>query len=179
MKAFKAPLAMRSSVFHRFLVAPRQTGAVAPSSRALARKLADLAFQGNPRVLVEIGAGSGAVTRELARRAAQTGARLVAVELERSLARRLGPSAVQADAAHLPVRRADVVVSGIPFASLRSGHAEAILAEAARVAPRIVLFQYTRRRLDLIEHHFPRVRAQERVRWNIPPAFAIEALAPA
>lgn len=166
-------------VLHRFLVAPRQTGAVAPSSRVLARKLADLAFKGDPRVVVEIGAGSGAITRELERRAAKSGAKLLAVELERSLARRLGPSAVQAHAAWLPVERADVVVSGIPFASLGRQQGHAILREAARVAPRLVLFQYTTRRLDLIEDHFPHVRACERVRRNIPPAWAIEAAATA
>jgi phospholipid N-methyltransferase len=150
---------------------------VAPSSRALARRLADLTFRTRPRVVVEIGAGSGAVTRELAARAEATGARLLAVELERSLARRAGHGlAVQAHAAWLPVARADVVVSGIPFASLPRASGHAILAEAARVAPRIVLFQYTNRRLELLEHHFPRVATRDRVRWNLPPAWAIEAL---
>ncbi|HEV8360163.1 MAG TPA: hypothetical protein VGR28_06885 [Candidatus Thermoplasmatota archaeon] len=163
-------------MLRRFLVAPRRTGAVAPSSRALARRLADLAFRGDPRVVVEIGAGAGAVTRELAARAEASGARLLAVELDARLARRIDHGlAARAHAAWLPVQRADVVVSGIPFASLPRAEADAILREAARVAPRIVLFQYTRRRLALVEEHFPRVRRRERVAWNLPPALAIEA----
>lgn len=169
---------VRGAVLQQFLRAPRQTGAVAPSSRALARKLADLAFAASPRRVVEIGAGSGAVTRELALRAEATGAQLLAVELDGRLARRVGAAtglAVQAHAAHLPVARADVVVSGIPFASLHREDAHAILREAARVAPRLVLFQYSRRRLPLIERHFPDVRVEERVSWNLPPAYAIEA----
>jgi phospholipid N-methyltransferase len=169
---------MARRVLRRFLVAPRKTGAVAPSSRALARTLAELAFEQRPRTVVEIGAGSGAVTRELAQRAADTGARFLAVELERSLARKHRSGRIaQAHAGWLPVRRADVIVSGIPFASLRRAEADAILAEAARVAPRLVLFQYTRRRLGLIGAHYPVVEVRERVGWNIPPAFAIEASA--
>lgn len=159
-----------------FLAAPRRVGAVAASSRHLARRLADLAFARHPRTVVEIGAGSGAVTRELAARARQQGARFVAVELDARLARKAGSAhTVQAHAAWLPVRRADVIVSGIPFASLHSEDAEDILREAARIAPRLVLFQYSRRRLRLITKHFPDVLAAHKVRWNIPPAFAIEA----
>ena len=161
----------------RIVVAPRRTGALAPSSRVLASRLADAAFRGDPRIVVEIGAGSGAVTRELERRAARTGARFVAVELDAALARRNGSArVVQADAAWLPVRRADVVVSGIPFASLPKAKAEAILHEAARVAPRIVLFQYTKRRFPLIGAHFPVASAPlSRVRWNLPPALVLDA----
>lgn len=169
-------------MLHRFLVAPRRTGAVAPSSRALARTLADLAFAPAPRTVVEIGSGSGAVTRELAARAAKTGARFVAVERDASLARRSERAArgrvARADAAWLPVSKADVIVSGVPFASLRRAEAEAILAEAARVAPRIVLFQYSSRRRALIERHFPLLRVEERVAWNLPPAYAVEAWVP-
>lgn len=173
---FKCWGQLHGAVLHRFVVAPRRTGAVAPSSRHLARALATTAFRGEPRTVVEIGAGSGAVTRELARLAAQRGATLVAVEVEGALARRIpGGSAVQADARLLPVRRADVVVSGIPFASLRREEGHAILREAARVAPRIVLFQYTTRRLDLIEAHFPRLQTVAKVRRNLPPALVVEA----
>jgi phospholipid N-methyltransferase len=126
--------------------------------------------------VVEIGAGSGAVTRELTRLATREGADLLAVELEGRLARRIpGGRAVQADARLLPVRRADVVVSGIPFASLRREEGAAILREAARVAPRIVLFQYTTRRLDLVEAHFPRLVSKAKVRRNLPPALVVEA----
>lgn len=167
---------MDGALLQQFLAAPRQTGTIAPSSRWLARALADAAFAEDPRVVVEVGAGTGAVTKELAKRAAATGADFVAVELDGKLARKVeGGRTVQAHAAWLPVRRADVVVSGIPFASLRRHHAEDILAECARTAPRLVLFQYSTRRFDLITGHFPALRAVRRVRWNLPPAFVLEA----
>jgi phospholipid N-methyltransferase len=165
---------LRPRVLRQFLAAPRQTGAVAPSSEALAQALADLAFRGAPRLVVEIGAGSGAVTRELRRRAAETGSRVVAVEVGERLAGKHRGYGVRAHAAWLPVRSADVIVSGIPFASLRAPDADAILAEAARVAPRLVLFQYTRRRLPMIQVHFPEAGAMVRVPWNFPPAIAME-----
>ena len=45
---------------------PRRMGAIAPASRALARAIADEVQRDQPSVLIEVGAGTGAITRELA-----------------------------------------------------------------------------------------------------------------
>jgi phospholipid N-methyltransferase len=72
--------------------APALTGAVAPSSQFLARAMADAAHGAGH--IVELGAGTGAVTRALARQHAQ--ASLTLVELQPALARRLARSFPQA-----------------------------------------------------------------------------------
>ncbi|MBI3154936.1 MAG: hypothetical protein HYZ20_05970 [Burkholderiales bacterium] len=67
------------------LRSPSLTGAVAPSSQFLARAMADAA-RGAGRI-IELGAGTGAVTRALARQ--HPVATLTLVELQPALARRL------------------------------------------------------------------------------------------
>jgi len=72
--------------------APALTGAVAPSSQFLARAMADAARGAGH--IVELGAGTGAVTRALARQ--HPDATLTLVELQPALARRLARSFPQA-----------------------------------------------------------------------------------
>lgn len=67
------------------LRSPSLTGAVAPSSQYLARAMADAAH-GADRI-IELGAGTGPVTRALARQL--PAARLTVVELQPTLARKL------------------------------------------------------------------------------------------
>ncbi len=45
---------------------PRRMGAIAPASRALARAITDEVRRSQPSVLIEVGAGTGAITRALA-----------------------------------------------------------------------------------------------------------------
>ncbi len=104
-----------------------------PSGQALARRLAavvprDAAGQRRP-VVVELGAGTGAVTVELARRAG-SGSTLIAIEKDPEMAgqlrsRDLGAEVVTADALTLPailtdhgIERADAIVSVLPFTLL-------------------------------------------------------------
>lgn len=49
-----------------YLRNPRRVGAIAPASKALAQAILDEVLRYPPRVLVEVGAGTGAITRVLA-----------------------------------------------------------------------------------------------------------------
>ena len=49
---------------------PRRMGAVAPASRALARAIVSEVWRSQPGVVVEVGAGTGAITQELVTTAA-------------------------------------------------------------------------------------------------------------
>ena len=107
------------------LANPALVGAVCPSSRWLAAAMADAAH--GARLLVELGAGTGAITEALV--AHHPAVPLVAVELQRGLA-----SLLQQRFAHVEVRRAGahevlaalnghappqtVLVSSLPFQSL-------------------------------------------------------------
>ncbi len=109
---------------------PRDVGTLLPSGPELARRLAavvpGVGPVGRPAVVVEVGAGAGAVTGAIAQRADQD-AVVIAVEKDPGLAERLrsrelGVRVVTADAATLPailaahgVDRADVIVSVLPW----------------------------------------------------------------
>ncbi len=76
---------MPATLLKHLIKAPALTGAVVPSSPFLARAMADAA-QGAAHI-VELGAGTGPVTRELASRYPH--AQLTVVEMEPAMARRL------------------------------------------------------------------------------------------
>ena len=110
---------------------PREVGTLLPSGPELARRLAAVvpaACHGErPAVVVEVGAGAGAVTAAIAQQADRNTV-VIAVEKDPELAERLrsrdlGVRVVTADAATLPailaehgVDRADVIVSVLPWA---------------------------------------------------------------
>ncbi|HEX4099926.1 MAG: methyltransferase domain-containing protein [Pseudonocardiaceae bacterium] len=109
---------------------PRDVGTLLPSGPELAQRLASVVAgagqAGRPAIVVEVGAGGGAVTAAIAREANHD-AVVIAVEKDPGLAerlrsRQLGVRVVTADAATLPailsdhgVDRADVIVSVLPW----------------------------------------------------------------
>jgi phosphatidylethanolamine/phosphatidyl-N-methylethanolamine N-methyltransferase len=109
----------------QLLKTPQLTGAVAPSSRHLASAMVQAT--GEVHHVVELGAGTGPVTKEL--RSRLPNASLVAVELQPGLARQLRSRFsgldVREDMAHevldglaYPAPAAVAVVSSLPFRSL-------------------------------------------------------------
>lgn len=122
---------------------PHTTGAVAPSSRSLARALTAAVDQhGRPLSVLEVGAGTGSVTRELLSRT-PPGSTLDIVEANPRFAAQLRHlvGAVQhprvsgsnvavhnADIAQFDTdRRYDVIVSGLPFANFAPDDVENIV----------------------------------------------------
>jgi phosphatidylethanolamine/phosphatidyl-N-methylethanolamine N-methyltransferase len=67
---------------------PRRMGAIAPASRALARAIVSEVRRTEPGVLIEVGAGTGAITRELAASVAAPD-RFVVIERDPDFARLL------------------------------------------------------------------------------------------
>ncbi|QDU22609.1 class I SAM-dependent methyltransferase [Urbifossiella limnaea] len=161
----------------------RQVASFAPSSRAMARAmLRGIDFE-STRCVVELGAGTGPVTAEVAARL-RPGTTFVAVELDPVLCARLKArfphlDVVQADAARLDellagrgVRQVDHVLSGLPLPSFPAAERDSLLAAAARVlSPAGTFRQLTvmpwvyyplyRRSFDDVRFHF--------VAANLPP----------
>ena len=167
-------------------------GAVAPSSPELAHALVKAADIGPDHVVVELGAGTGPMTRELVDRHPRVP--LLVLEPDPGLAARCRanvPEAevVEAYAQDLPSllaarghARADRIVSSLPFASWEPDLQEAVLdAILGALAPdgRFVTFTYVmspalpagRRVRALLRERFPRVRRTPTVWRNVPPAF--------
>jgi phospholipid N-methyltransferase len=166
-----------------FLANPRQVGAVLPTSRWAVRDMLDLADVPAAELVVELGAGTGVQTGEILARLAP-GARLVALEIDPELAKLLDErfddprlqvvcdSAENLDA-HLDGRRADVLVSALPYTSLEPGLRRRILDSLpTSLAPGGVLLviQYSPIMRTELSRRFASV-TQKITPWNVPPAF--------
>ena len=142
-----------------WLRSPAGIGAVAPSGRALARAMARATRavrDSGDGAVVELGAGTGSVTRALLE-AGIAPSRLIVIEREPALARILsgrfpGLNVLARDARDLPAilaehgrTHADVVVSSLPLLAMPRPMRSAIVAAAAaalRPGGRIVQFTY-------------------------------------
>jgi phosphatidylethanolamine/phosphatidyl-N-methylethanolamine N-methyltransferase len=174
----------------RWLRRPFAMGAVVPSGRLLAEAMAattKAVLAGRPGHVVELGAGTGEVTKALLA-AGLAPERLALVERDPELARFLrrhfpGPRIIEGDAARLPRLLAEhevapvaVVVSSLPLLSLPAGIVQSIVGGVFEALPRgaaLVQFTYgptppvpraVRERLHLDGAHGKRI-------WrNVPPA---------
>jgi phosphatidylethanolamine/phosphatidyl-N-methylethanolamine N-methyltransferase len=180
--------------FRQFLRSPKTVGAVLPSSRALADvMLAPIDFA-SARAIVEFGPGTGAFTREIARRLAAD-CRYLGIELNPHFVhelRRQFPrlSFVHGSVADLTAILADhridgvdAIVCGLPWATLPLSLQETVfgaMRAALKPAALFVAFGYLqglvlpgaralRRRL---RREFAEVRQTSPVWGNVPPAFA-------
>ncbi|MEU9837136.1 methyltransferase domain-containing protein [Streptosporangium sp. NPDC048047] len=184
----------------QWMRSPATVGAVAPSSRRLAEAVtAPIPRRGDP-VVVELGAGTGVFTAEIQRRLGGRGHHL-AVEINPRMAGLLADrhpevDVVAADAAQLPfllrergLAGADVVVSGLPWASFPDG-LQVRLLEAVRSAmgpdAAFTTFAYgfvrhlppARRFRRLLTASFEELVAGRTVWGNLPPAFVYHARRP-
>jgi phospholipid N-methyltransferase len=143
-------------LFGRFLRNPRTVGAIAPSSRILARRMLRGVDLSGPVKIVELGSGTGSFTAEIVRRLGSS-ARFLAIELEPAFvtevkARWPAIECVCASAETLDqlvrdrnLAPIDYIVSGLPFASLPAGMTAAILSgirNTLRSGGTFTTFQY-------------------------------------
>ena len=166
-----------------WLRGPHRVGAVAPSSPALAQAMLDAIDDDDDGKIVELGAGTGAITRFLTQRF--TPERLVIIERDANLARHLRDqlpdhSILTADARHfaqsLNGQVCNAIVSALPLLSLPPEDRTAIIkAIAENLGPNGQLVQFTyglgapipRREAREYQLHGQRKRY---VLWNLPPA---------
>jgi len=170
------------------LVKFRQTGAIVPSQRFLIGKMIAPVPRSYPGRIIELGAGSGALTVRLAARCPR--ARILACEINPALARNTrhnldlaginGRVEVISDSAeHLlseMVRRgtekADYILSGIPLGNLPGERAFALINAISRALGRkgmYIQFQYSLIDRKRIRACFQSLRTVP-VFLNIPPA---------
>jgi phosphatidylethanolamine/phosphatidyl-N-methylethanolamine N-methyltransferase len=179
----------------RFVRSPRTIGAVAPSSRTLARAMvAGLDLAGDARV-VELGPGTGVVTRVIGEELGAQ-ARGLAIEIDPGFAKRLrgrfpNVEVVCASAAELPAlmeahgfAHVDHIVSGLPFASLPAEVTTSILdaiQSVLRPGGTFTTFQYVHGYPSPLASAFRRdlsarlgVQPVRRLVWrNFPPAYVL------
>jgi phospholipid N-methyltransferase len=176
-----------------FLRRPVSTGAIAPSSHWLADLMVEDMGLERADTIVELGPGTGAFTRVIARQA-PAAALVLAVEANPGLAQELQPRfprvrIVNESAEHLPAlladagrSHADAIVSGLPWAMFSRELQDRLLqavVTALRPGGRFATFTYLhaswmppgRRFRKMLVSSFREV-AFTRIEWrNLPPAF--------
>ncbi len=182
---------MRRLFLAQYIKHIRTVGAVTPSSRFLARRMADAASVEWAQVIVEYGPGTGVFTREIVARKSPR-ARVVLVEQNVVFYRRLQTMYQDDDSVivvhdsaenieailgqYLYGRQVDCVVSGLPFAALPTQVSRAIIEATTRVLhPNgvFVTFQYTLLKKRFFDHFFQYVTTGREYR-NLPPAYVLK-----
>ena len=144
--------------FRRWLSDPLQMGSIVPSSRFLCRRIADLVAAGGDGLVVEIGAGTGVISRALIE-AGIAPERLVLVEIVPEMADHLreslpGVNVLCADAFALPQHLIDqgrgrlagpigTVICGIPLVMLPLERQRLFVEQVERIAPGLGFLLYT------------------------------------
>lgn len=191
----KTPSQSSAGAFLRAFFRDRRTvGAVAPTSRGVARRIARLAGLESARTVAEFGPGTGAITRELLA-ALPTEARLWAFEVYPPFVEHLRatfddprlvvlPESAQGiatlqKAQNLPPF--DAVISALPFSLMSPDQATEILRAVARTLHPdgvFVALQYHPRYLaPLLRAEFTEIE-REVYLWNLPPALLLRARGP-
>lgn len=167
-----------------FLKHPREVGSVIPSSRSLIRRIVRHGDVSSARVVVELGPGTGVVTKQMLRHM-RPDARLIALEINplyiKTLQRDIqdprfsihaGPATeIQQALQTVGEHEVDLVVSGIPFSTLPKPEARRTLQRLNdRLSPdgRFVAYQFRSEVRKLGEPILgpATVRAGY---WNFPP----------
>ena len=162
---------------------PREVASVVPSSQQLEDGLSKLVKEFAPSLVVELGPGTGGTTKALLR-SLSADAKLISIEIVPEFVEELrqidDPRLIvcQGDAADLSrilseseSKSVDLVVSGIPFSTMRPRVAKALVADIHRsLAPggQFVTYQVRDTIIEIATELFntPRVSL---VFWNVPP----------
>lgn len=179
----------------KFLRNPRNVGSVIPSSQALAREMARAVPVDPQAIVVELGPGTGALTRQVVKVLAP-GERFLAIDIDPEFCDNLRKRWPQIDcecgsAADMPKMLAarhwggvNHVLSGLPFASLPAAISRAILAAVAQsLVPggTFTTFQYVHAyatppavkfRKQMTAGFGPMVSRQVVIK-NVPPAYVM------
>lgn len=178
----------------QFILTPNVTGAVAPSSQALAEVMVDAAGVGEADVVVEFGPGTGVFTEVIIRKLPED-SHFFAIEINPmfvELVRKRCPGVlVYEDSAtntaeylnKAGFNACDCIVSGLPWASFDDELQDALLdtvLEVLKPDGRFVTFAYVqspflrkgRKFRDKLEKRFGNLHTTRTVWRNIPPAFA-------
>ena len=169
--------------FRRWLQNPLQMGSIVPSSPVLGRLIAKHIEKGSDAAVLELGAGTGAVTHSLIRSGIAP-SRIVLVEIVPEMAEHLEvkfpeTKVLQADAFNLPVDKLGhiapdigTVICGIPLVLLPEKKQRQFIEQVEAVAPGKGFLLYTYCISSPLPYRALKLEAK-RLAWtplNFPPA---------
>lgn len=172
-----------------YLKHPFTIGAVAPSSKYLAKKMLRNVTFNQARVIIEYGPGTGVFTEEIIKRKKPETVFLIIennpvfykklkekYESECNVKIELGSAEdVEKYMEKWKIKRADYVISGLPFASLPKSVSKAILTATGKILGTngcFITFQYTLFKKKIFESYF-KIKDISLEWVNLPPAFVL------
>lgn len=172
---------------NEFIKHPKHTGAIAPSSKILAKQMVDIIDFNRAKCIVELGPSTGAFTKEIMKRKKQeTVLLLIEInevffkELKRRFKDEQNVIVVHGSAENIKkymeefnIEYIDYVLSGLPFTSLPEEVSKRILnnvMEAIHENGEFITFQYSLVKKGFIQHFFPEITLKK-VWLNVPPAY--------
>lgn len=173
--------------FIEFIKHPRKIGAVAPSGKALAKKMMQSIDFGSAKVIVEYGPGTGVFTTELLRRRKKNTALILIEqneifchELLRKFAGESNFHIVHGNAERVKkylkkygFSESDYIISGLPFSSLPTETSERILNATSKAIGKhgsFITFQYSLVKKKFFEEYFDISNCLKEIK-NLPPAY--------
>ncbi|WP_028401088.1 class I SAM-dependent methyltransferase [Ectobacillus panaciterrae] len=171
----------------QFIREPRTVGAVAPSSKYLAKQMIAPIDFASAKCIIEYGPGTGIFTEQLIQHKKKETVLFLLETNDRFY------MALQEKYGHLPnvhiihdsaecagyhmrkydMKQADYVVSGLPFTSLPRDVAKRILSKTAELLGEngeFITFQYSKVKQRFFQSFFPKIE-KKRVLFNLPPAY--------
>lgn len=176
------------SFFRQFLHSPRRIGSVWPSGKFLSGALADMALdnQGSYGLVVDLGAGSGVVSRQLLRHGVPP-ERILAVDISdhfHEIFRRHCPGVelhvgdarylAKIIARHLPPQPLQAVISSLPLRNMPRAEIAEIMLEIRNILRKkggvLIQYTYTLWSCSFLESFGFVATARKYSLFNIPPA---------
>ena len=174
------------TLFRHFMSNPKEVGAVMPSSSSLSREILLRAGLKSAANIVELGPGLGAFTKGILMKSGKN-SNVFCFEVNKRfcsyLSKKFKGSRIQiinAGAENLEkellkkgVKKADCIISGLPFRNFSGKMQNRILGGASKMLSQegvFVLFQYTTGLENALKMHFSKVE-RSFVALNMPPAF--------
>ncbi|MCL2578311.1 MAG: SAM-dependent methyltransferase [Defluviitaleaceae bacterium] len=173
----------------QYIIKPRTTGAILPSSKSLARKMTEHINFAEAECLVEYGPGTGVFTEKLLS-GRRKDTELFLIERNANFCDMLREKyknepnlhIIEDSAENIGIHLAaqgflfaDYIISGLPFASLPPEISDNILEQTKNcLAPNgcFITFQYTLFKKKLFTKHFSKLTIKHELR-NIPPAYVL------
>jgi phospholipid N-methyltransferase len=166
----------------QFILHPRRTGAIMPSSPDLAKAMLSSVDFKKAKHIVELGPGTGAFTHLILQKMRKD-AKLTLVELNKEFCKELAQindkrlTIMNEDAQKLSkyATTADYVISGLPMNGFTKEQHRKILGEIKKITKNAyVQFHYSPLAEKYIKEYFSRV-SKKTVLKNIPPAIVYTA----
>ncbi|EJR11948.1 class I SAM-dependent methyltransferase [Bacillus cereus] len=172
-----------------FIKNPKNTGAIAPSSKILATKMVDTINFETAKCIVELGPGTGVFTKEIIKRKKKETV-FILIEINELFFKQLerkfkdeqnviiihgSAEEIKKHMKELNIECIDYVLSGLPFTSLPKEVSVRILSNVMELIHdngKFITFQYSLLKKGVIQRFFPEITLKK-VWLNFPPAYVL------